>query len=919
MGTITGNQNPIVGETNSYAVNLFGTIPSISSNASYEWYLFKKQKNGSWIDITKNGVPKKGNNVDYKFFEPVAGDLFEIRVFEVVQGLLPSAEPSKKLFGKLEVTPTASRNAQIDKVVLFNRGKKDVNKATYRDTLVARAFCTGLFGREIEFQLWEDDAPGKGHDATVNKNNKIPHTFKATVNEKGIAEVKIPLSADEKIMRQIADKFLMRGDRDEGANHEYYVTATYLGKGEKASQVNVLVANPDDKPRPKKDSPKFPATSTDQAPKQHDAKGKILDAYFTDAGGSKLTNVQVGKKVQVIIKTSGMVGKHIQYKVWEYDLGSNDLIYESGKIKVVNNLIFTDGFTISQATFGKGIDFGSMDSDAGKQNYFLEVIPIDISAESQKFGVTSDGLMEVENVKSPTMVKTPETKKGNGEKCFCNRDFEEKDVRKFVKLLKGEEIIWDWKNNKISDKSFSTLTKELNLVFKTYNINTCTRKMHFLSQVCEETGVFGSSEEGKSKYNSSVSIYKGRGLLQLTGVKGKDSDLYNEPGPYKDYANYISDQSVVNTPTVVATNVHYCIDSAGWIWSVHKTAPKFKEGKKDSQAIKDKKKRLREKYKDILGKTPNEIADFADKYQLEIGKVINGFHENTDPINQTTRKSYYTILKNSFFEYKKYHENIAEGKKEKINDEMVMYHIYSNGDIEKHIPKKIKVGYEKKYGYIYHDKKDEEHHICTVDWHLTKEKSNGTKSATKPTHKKITSDDLVTDGQTKRRVKYENGDIAEYGSNDGKTFWVLYKVTGNDIELVKMPDSLDYNSSGVVIKYTFTKTKRRYTDPGHLAVFIGTLAECGFTDVQTTGSCFSEASCFPSVEHVNGKSIDTLYLDDAREQKLIDAFNKFGITKQLRGNKKKAFNHTSDGKSLHNSHLHSGIIRSDKIKIIKEA
>uniref|UniRef100_A0AAU6WUE6 Uncharacterized protein n=1 Tax=Chryseobacterium endophyticum TaxID=1854762 RepID=A0AAU6WUE6_9FLAO len=417
MGTITGNQNPIVGETNSYAINLFGAIPFVSTAGSYEWYLFKKQKSGSWIDITKNGIPKKGNNVVYKFFEPVAGDLFEIRVFEVVQGLLPSVEPSKKLFGKLEVTPTTNKNAQIDKVILFNRGKKDVNKASYRDTLVAQAFCTGLFGKEIEFQLWEDDAPGKGHDAAVNKNNKIPHTFKATVNEKGIAEVKISLSADEKIMRQIADKFLMRGDKDEGANHEYYVTATYLGKGEKASHVNVLVANPDYKPRPKTDSPKFPATPIDQAPKQPDAKGKILDAYFADASGGKLARVQVGKKVQVKIKTSGMVGKHIQYKVWEYDLGSNDLIYESGKIKVVSDLILTGGFTISQRIFSKGIDFGSMDSDSGKQNYFLEVIPIDISAESQKFGVSSDGLMEVENVKSPTIVNA--TPKKNDKKTDC--------------------------------------------------------------------------------------------------------------------------------------------------------------------------------------------------------------------------------------------------------------------------------------------------------------------------------------------------------------------------------------------------------------------------------------------------------------------------------------------------------------------
>jgi len=133
-----------------------------------------------------------------------------------------------------------------------------------------------------------------------------------------------------------------------------------------------------------------------------------------------------------------------------------------------------------------------------------------------------------------------------------------------------------------------------------------------------------------------------------------------------------------------------------------------------------------------------------------------------------------------------------------------------------------------------------------------------------------------------------------------------------------MPDSLNYSMSDVLIKYEFTNTKRRYIGPDYLATFIGVLAKCNFNDVKTTGSYFSEASCFPSVEHVNGKSIDTIYLDDEREQKLIDAFHYYGITKQLRGTKKKHFSNTSDGGKLHNSHLHSGIISAGKIKIIKE-
>ena len=75
----------------------------------------------------------------------------------------------------------------------------------------------------------------------------------------------------------------------------------------------------------------------------------------------------------------------------------------------------------------------------------------------------------------------------------------------------------------------------------------------------------------------------------------------------------------------------------------------------------------------------------------------------------------------------------------------------------------------------------------------------------------------------------------------------------------------------------------------------------------TTGSCFAEGSCFPSSEHVNGKSVDTLYLNDNDEQKFINAMHKFNFNKQItRNNKKKFDNATQDLKSnLHNTHLHS--------------
>ena len=119
------------------------------------------------------------------------GNEFELRVFEIKSGSVIGTAPVKKQTAKLDLIPSNSKTSQIDKVVLLNRGSKDVNKANYRDTLVARAFCTAIFDQKVEFQLWEDDAPGGGHNAAINKNNRHTRTYRAKVNEKGTWNVVI--------------------------------------------------------------------------------------------------------------------------------------------------------------------------------------------------------------------------------------------------------------------------------------------------------------------------------------------------------------------------------------------------------------------------------------------------------------------------------------------------------------------------------------------------------------------------------------------------------------------------------------------------------------------------------------------------------------------------------------------------------
>lgn len=247
--------------------------------------------------------------------------------------------------------------------------------------------------------------------------------------------------------------------------------------------------------------------------------------------------------------------------------------------------------------------------------------------------------------------------------------------------------------------------------------------------------------------------------------------------------------------------------------------------------------------------------------------------------------------------------------------EIVTFRIYADGKIEKHIPKIIKEEYKEKYKYVYHDKEGKEHDICIANWHTTSKKlPSRSKIYKKPTHSKVISDENVNEGQTKRRVIYENGDIAEYGSNRGDSFWRLYSATKETIELVEMPETVKY------INYSFSGTKRKYTGPNCFAGFIGALANTGLS-ISTTGSCFREGSCFPSQFHVNGESVDTIYFWKLEtDQKFIDAMKFFHFGERRVGNDAyfKKLKDVLDGGDLHDTHLHSGEFDNSKVIEIKE-
>ncbi|SDQ17146.1 hypothetical protein SAMN05421664_0866 [Chryseobacterium soldanellicola] len=506
-----------------------------------------------------------------------------------------------------------------------------------------------------------------------------------------------------------------------------------------------------------------------------------------------------------------------------------------------------------------------------------------------------------------TVAKPDEKDRKKEEKCFCNKDFEEKDVRKLVKLLKGAETIWEGQALRggkraecnISDKSFGTLTKVLNNSFKIYNINTCAQKMHFLAQVCEETGTFTLSEETKGQYASSRSIYKGRGILQLTGVKkNKNDGLYNEPGPYKSYADYKRDQNIVRNPEIIATNVQYAIDSGGWIWSINQ---KMTDNPK-SKAI--------ERWgEETLGKSLNELAVYEDKYLELISALLNGRGSDGMPIGWEKRKSNYNLLKIGIFKYDWYHG----GKKDQPVDanDITTYHIYADGKIERHIPKKIKAGYEQKYKYVYHDSNDKKYDICIVDWiEIDKVKHVG-KSIVEKGY--ISHETFNVKGVNQKHVyKYADGRVIASGDagEGGGTITRKYaKAGGKTVIIIKVPEPLSYNSESVKINLKFENTIRTYMGRDHFAALIGALANCNMSLI-SEGSAMKDGTCFPSVSHTNGESIDTDYLILPNTQKYVNSMAKFGFKTMLYKPgmklKKPSGVVTFKEDSHHSAHLHCG-------------
>ena len=447
--TIVGNANPVIGKEEMYSISSMDNWLHQTSNpfqpplkspllAEPKWGIMVQTKNG-WVRTERNN--KDGKIVSYKFTQ-------KSLLHKGVKIVVEHGEDK----GEFIIHPQRAKEPKISKVELLDANYKPITKGkklSYKDTIIARASCIEMFKMNVAFTLWEDDAKGEGHDPITNAFNKINLIpIIQPVNEKGIAEAIFRLPAYTMAV-QIANARIAAGDKNEGATHEYYVTADIVNTKIQKASANVNVINPTYNPEPPKrertlpknapppkpktttppakkaepktNSPKFPVTSTAKSSK--DLDGKILSAEFVDGKGQRLHSSKVGKTVIMKITAKDMKNKKVKVIVWEEDnfRWTNDEIYSKDWILSGDENYI--GIQLTKKMFEKANDGGG---DGTKQDYFIEVIYNKTSVDSPVMSVTLDAEpTKIPKGDSVAVIKgqKPEKKKEEKPKDTCGIEY----------------------------------------------------------------------------------------------------------------------------------------------------------------------------------------------------------------------------------------------------------------------------------------------------------------------------------------------------------------------------------------------------------------------------------------------------------------------------------------------------------------
>lgn len=129
--------------------------------------------------------------------------------------------------------------------------------------------------------------------------------------------------------------------------------------------------------------------------------------------------------------------------------------------------------------------------------------------------------------------------------------------------LTGQELaeIVGWKDSKgVSKANLDKIAQYIDKFAKQFGMNSPEQRFHFYTQIAHETGNFDALSEGHSRYASSQSKYKGRGIIMLTSLKWNYQ-------PFQDYLttngyNY----DIINNPNLVSENLELAVLSGFWHW-----------------------------------------------------------------------------------------------------------------------------------------------------------------------------------------------------------------------------------------------------------------------------------------------------------------------------------------------------------------
>ena len=632
-----------------------------------------------------------------------------------------------------------------------------------------------------------------------------------------------------------------------------------------------------------------------------------------------------------------MKGRTVKLKVWEDDI-SNQLIYEHNYILAGDESFVS--LPLTQAIQDKGDDW----KEGSKQELFLEVEYAGQSIDSEVIDVDEKAPpKKIETGKSKAVVKGNNQKGQSNNKCpNCEKD------------ITADNLKTIFPDADVTKRQ--SVANTYNKYMKDLGMNTCWNKAHFFAQAKIESGdalnlkngegmnyavealpavpfkAFQSKDRNghiipndlafnygridekniqllKTKYNktnlnfqaANVKMiantaystrlgnkggddgwnYRGRGMVQLTGRTN-----YTNMNAYS--LKYLK-IDILKDFEKVGTNMELAVlTSMGYL---HRGGmPKIANGKTD-----------------------------VDKISGIVGNDV--FNKDGKSINHVPKKKAFNEITSKVFKI----DQCKWGKSDdKANaKDIVTYHIYSDGKIERHIPKEIKQEYKDYYKYVYHDSNNKEHNVCTVKWfEIEKVKYSGHLASIPAGY--ISHEPFNVIGVNQKHVyKYADKSIVASGDagEGGGTIRNKYILSGGKVIMIKVPEPLSYNSGSIKINLKFQNTIRTYMGRDHFAALIGALAECG-SSLISEGSAMKDGTCFPSVSHTNGESIDTDYLGHTKDQKYINAMVKFGFTNILHHpnmsftnpNPRKA---KIGGEAHHKAHLHCGT-KKIEVKEIKE-